>query len=71
MSFRAVLCTPPAENADPSLDGSGKAGPGACTPPVAEPRNKDKWLSIADFLAPQNLRAVLARRIRESASDSY
>lgn len=54
-----------------ALDQPVVGPPPALLEPAAEPRNKDKWLSIADFLATQNLRAVLARRIRESASDSY
>jgi len=33
-------------------------------------RNRAAWLSIADFLARQNLRAVLAKRAAAAASAS-
>lgn len=32
-----------------------------------EPRNKAAWLSVADFLARENLRAVLAARTAQGA----
>lgn len=58
-----TFCTPLAVDAAACLPASAVAQ-GGCT------RNRDAWLSIADFLTLQNLRLVIARRLAaEAASD--
>lgn len=50
--------------------GAGKGDQGGCESSlhVSSPSNVGAWLSIADFLARQNLRAVLAERAARSAA---
>ncbi len=54
-------CTPPATQTAASLPAPA-AGQG-----VGTQRNRAAWLSIADFLARQNLRMVLAARAAQRA----
>lgn len=62
-------CTPPAhESQSGSLAVPAEVGQGAGS--SSEDRNRAAWMSIADFLTLQNLRAVLAARAAAHAKRS-
>lgn len=62
-----IVCPSPATQTAASLPAPA-AGQGVGTPPATE-RNRAAWMSIADFLARQNLRQVLAQRAAAGAAD--